>query len=196
MDTRLSWPPPGLEKLHGTLWPLVRRLGAGSILFALPLLVAIATEQSFSSLGPFGTSYWVPALTATTALFVLLSAAVQGSVLLRHAAHGARLGYGRGLLLIVAADESHDSGFVLQGARMYHELAAVERRHLLRTRVLGPVLYLLAAFWLPLGLCLGVSLGLAGKIEPNVLWWLTLAPAALFSVVALAARGLEGTNNK
>ena len=193
MDTRLSWPPPGLEKLHGTLWPLVRRAGAGATLFTLPLLVAIATEQSFSSLGPFGTSYWIPALTATLALLVLLSAAAQFSGMLRHAANGARLGYGRGLLLIVAADESHDSGFVLQGARVYQALSPEARRNLLNTRMLGPILYLLAGLWLPAGLCLGVAFGLAGSIAPNVLWWLTLAPAALLGIAGLATRGLEGT---
>jgi hypothetical protein len=145
--------------LHGTLSPLVRRLGAGAILFTLPLLVAIGTEQSFSSLGPFGSSYWIPAVTAALALFVLLDGAVQCSLMLRQAASGAHLGYGRSLLLIVAADESRDSGFVLQGARIYHELAPVERRNLLRTRVAGPMLYLLAALWLPLGLCTGVARG-------------------------------------
>ena len=193
MDTRLSWPPPGLEKLHGTLWPVVRRVGAGAMLFTFPLLVAIATEQPFSSLGPFGTSYWIPALTSTIALFILFAAAFRLSALLRHAANGARLGYGRGLLLTVAADASHDSGFVLQGARHYQEMSSEARRNLLGTRKVGPLLYLLASVWLPFGLCLGIALGMGGLIEPALLWFLTLAPAGLLGLAGLAARGLEGT---
>ena len=49
----LSWPPPGMERLQGSLWRVIGLSWTGSLILVLPLLWALAVEQPFYSLGPF-----------------------------------------------------------------------------------------------------------------------------------------------
>src|SRR5688572_11125598 len=55
----LSWPPPGLEPLHGRLWRIIGTLGAGGVVMVAPLLWSLAVTQPFWSLGPFEVSWQI-----------------------------------------------------------------------------------------------------------------------------------------
>ncbi|MSR20182.1 MAG: hypothetical protein EXR91_04280 [Gemmatimonadetes bacterium] len=43
----LSWPPPGLERLQGSIWRVIGVSWIGSLVLVLPLLWALAVEQPF-----------------------------------------------------------------------------------------------------------------------------------------------------
>jgi len=67
----LSWPPPGLEPIQGRLTGTNALLFLGAIVLVLPLLVSIGTEQSFTSLGVFGSAGWIVAVTTVCGLVLL-----------------------------------------------------------------------------------------------------------------------------
>ena len=43
---RLSWPPPGLEPLQGSIWRVIAQFAFGAAVLAGPLLLAIAGTPS------------------------------------------------------------------------------------------------------------------------------------------------------
>lgn len=187
----LAWPPPGLEPLQGVLWTLLRSFVPGAVLFALPLLLAIATDQDFWSLGPFGDSFWVPVLTSMIALAVLFDAAIRLARALRVAAHGAQLGFELRTMIDVAADGSRDAGFVLQGARAFSALSPADRERLLLARRVAPLSYVAAALWLPAALSLAVLFAYLGVVGDFTIWMVTIVPALLLALTGTIARQLE-----
>lgn len=190
---RLPWPPPGLEPIHDTLWPLVTAFTTGALVLALPLLLAIGLDSPYWSLGTFGQSWWIPAVTSLLGFVMLLTASWRLSRVLRGAAAGAALGHGAWVILAVAADRTRDNGFVLQGARSYAALDEVDRRRLVTVRGIAPVLYLCAALWIPFGLTVGALLGNAQLTGTASLWAITIVPAALLWFSGLLAHALAGT---
>lgn len=42
----VSWPPPGLERLHGDLWRVTARLGAGGAVFTCPRWSSTPTRSA------------------------------------------------------------------------------------------------------------------------------------------------------
>jgi hypothetical protein len=177
--------------MHGMAWPIIVEFAIGVILLALPLLFAIATPQTFWSLGAFGQSWWVPLATTLLAFIILLSASWHLSRLLRDAATATRLGYGIGTIAIAATDHARDSGFVLQGARHFSSAGPAKRRELLALRITGAATYLAAALWIPFGLALAVLLAQNGTLGIAAMWVMTLAPACLLILVGTAARIAE-----
>lgn len=175
----LGWPPPGLGRIQGDLWQIVRQAGLGAVLLVLPLLWATTSEQEFWSLGPFGASWWVVLLTSALGLLVLAGAFVALFRLFRRAGRATDRGYGWITVALVAADARRDMGFLLQGGRAYSVLEPDERRTLLLSRLYSGAAYLLAVFWLPLGFAAGVLLAARGALSPTALSLFTLAPAAL-----------------
>lgn len=190
---RLPWPPPGLEPIHDTLWPLVTAFTTGALVLALPLLLAVGLESPYWSLGTFGQSWWIPALTTLLGFVMLLAASWRLRRVLRGAAAGAALGHGGWVILAAAADRTRDNGFVLQGARSYAALDEVDRRRLVTVRGIAPVLYLCAALWIPFGLTVGALLGNAQLTGTASLWAITLVPAALLWFGGLLVHALAGT---
>ena len=176
---RLSWPPPGLENLQGSLWFVVGEFVIGSAILAFPLLIAIATQQRFSSLGAFGMSWWIPLATTLIGLVILAGATWRLSALLRKAAGALSLGHGIGTIAIVMSDIHRDAGFLLQGARGYAAMSAAERRSLVAVRLTSAACYLCASLWIPPGLTLSILLAASGTIESAGVWTLTLMPAAV-----------------
>lgn len=59
MQSPLSWPPSGLERLRGLLWRVIAISWTGSTILVFPLLWALAVEQSFYSLGSFEDNWQV-----------------------------------------------------------------------------------------------------------------------------------------
>lgn len=187
----LSWPPPGLERLQGDLWMVIRQMAVGSIVLVVPLLIAVATEQEFWSLGPFGQSWWI--LLATS--LVGLGGLVQGFVglfrIFRRGASATDRGYGWLTVVEVVSDNRRDTGFLLQGARFYSVLESEERRRLLILRLVGAALLFAAVLWLPVGFAVSVLLAARGVLGPGGVWTLTLAPIALLVLLGGAARLYE-----
>jgi hypothetical protein len=192
LNPRLSWPPPGLEALQGAVWPLIRSFAFGAILFATPVLVGVATRQSFNTLGPFGRSFWIPAVFSGFALLVLFDAALRLSAVLRMAATGAQLGYDGRTLALVATDGARDTGFILQGIRAYHGIDEDTRRSLLVTRAVGAFAYLGAALWLPFGVSLAILFAYLGLVGTGGVWLLAILPSAILFTAGWFARSTEG----
>jgi len=184
----LGWPPPGLGRLQGDLWEVTKQGALGGVLLVLPLLWSVASEQDFSSLGPFGGSWWIVLVTSFLGLAVLVSAFVGLFRIFRRAGRATNQGYGWRTVAVVAADARRDAGFLLQGARAYSVLSAGQRRTLVLCRLVAVASYVAAVFWLPVGFIFGVLLAARGVVAPSGLSLFTLAPAALLLLAGLLVR--------
>lgn len=191
----LSWPPPGLERIQGTLWSILGLLVIGDGILILPLLISVATTESRWSPGPFGNQWWILPLTTVFGLFVMLSAFLRILHLLRTARKA--IGMGHGLLSIAqtAIDTHKDVGFLLQGGRMYSHLDASARAGILRLRLTGVAFYSAAALWVPFGFILGLFIASHGSISSGTVWDITLMPAALCVVTAFIVRVIAGSRS-
>lgn len=187
----LSWPPPGLGGSQGEAWSMLTVAAVGGGLLALPLLWAVAREQPFWSLGPFGRPWWILPATSVGGLVLLGNFFWRLFLLLRAAAKGADRGYGVRMLLQVAADGRGDTGFLFQGARYYSDLSPATRRGLLGLRLWGVYLYLAAALWVPMGCALSLALAARGLFSTGGAWMTTLAPAGILAAAGLACRAAE-----
>lgn len=190
-DRLLAWPPPGLERIRGDLWLVVRGAAVGSVLLVLPLLWSVGTEQAFWSLGPFGTRWWVVIVTTVLGLIILGEAFVSLFRLLRRAGRASDQGYGWVTIVEVVSDAPGDTGFLVQGARAYSTLRPDARRLLLLFRLLAAGLYLAAALWIPVGFAVGILLGSRGVGSHESIWILTVVPAAGLVVGGAVARFAE-----
>ncbi|NIR80600.1 MAG: hypothetical protein GWO00_20255, partial [Gemmatimonadetes bacterium] len=90
----LSWPPPGMERLQGSLWRVIVLSWTGSLILVLPLLWALAVEQPFYSLGPFGDDWELGLAIAGVGAVLVAFAFAQLWMVARDAARAAELGYG------------------------------------------------------------------------------------------------------
>ena len=85
-EANLRWPPPGLERLQGDVWNVVRSGTLAALILVFPLLLSISLEQDFWSLGPLGSAWWVILITTGVGLGLVLEAFVTLVRLLRRAA--------------------------------------------------------------------------------------------------------------
>lgn len=170
----LRWPPPGLEPVHGKLWPLIAFLTVADVVLVLPLVVTVGTHQGFASMGPFGQQWWI--LLFTTALGALMLAGVAERLvrIAWLAGRAAKEGYGWRTILLVASDESRDTGFLIQGTRQFAALEPDQRRTVLTVRLAGVMASFAGALLPPVGLLLGALLGRRGLIETGGVWALTV----------------------
>lgn len=190
---RLAWPPPGLERLHGAMAPLARRLLWGALWLALPLLIAVATEQPFNQLGPYGRGWWFPLFTTTVGTVMLANAALQIARLLHEVQRANRLGYGARVVLFAASDHEGVGGQVLQGQRIYQFLEPKHRDALMFAHATAQVAWVLAGLWIPIGLALAFVMASAGLVGNLAMWVITLAPALILALVGSFAHAAEGS---
>ena len=184
----LPWPPPGLEALQGKLWPPIALIAIGDLSLVLPLIWSVATEHELWSFGPFGSSWWIPLLTTTVGLLILLQGLIRLGGLLSLAAKAGKQGHSWLMILQVAADFPRDTGFLLQGARVFSEMPPAKRSVLLVTRVVAASAYVFAALWVPFGFVVSIMLGARGLVGPAGVWFLTIAPAALLLFTVVLSR--------
>lgn len=179
----LAWPPPGLERLQGDLWHVIRRAAAAGLFLVLPLLLAVTRETVFWSLGPYEGAWWVLLASSGVGIALLLEAYVALARIFRRAAKANQEGYGWGTVALVAADATRDTGFLIQGAREFSVLEPRERRKMARQRLWIVGTYLASALWVSVGFSVAVIFGAAGIITPMALGWGTLLPPALLALV-------------
>ncbi len=191
----VSWPPPGLERIQGTLWSILGLLVIGDGILILPLLVSVASTETRWSPGPFGNQWWILPLTTVFGLFVMLSALLRILHLLRTARRAIGMGHGRLSIAQAAIDIHKDVGFLLQGGRMYSHLDASVRAGILRLRLTGAALYSAAALWVPFGFILALFIASHGSISIGTVWDLTLLPAAILVLTAFIIRVVAGTRS-
>ncbi len=184
----LSWPPPGLGRVQGELLAALTVTGLGGIVVVAPLLWAVAAEQAPWSLGPWGGAWWFPAVTTGFGLLLLFAGFTLLFRVFVAGRKAVRGGHDRRTVWLAAADWRRDTGFLIQGARMYSELSPGTRRTIVSTRLWGARLFLFAALWLPVSFAVTVLLATRGWMTPGLMIALTLAPtllAALGGVIAL-----------
>lgn len=179
----LSWPPPGMERLQGTLWRVIGLGWTGALVLVLPLLWALAVEQPFYSLGPFEDNWELGMAVATLGGAVVVFAFWQLWTLAREAARSADLGYGTFTILEVAADSGRDTGFLIQGKRHFGALDDVRRRALVHARIRGSLFLLGAWLWLLVGFGLAILLAARGFVTPSGIWLVTLGPTGAMALV-------------
>lgn len=181
----LSWPPPGTERLQGTLWRGIGLSWVGSLILVLPLLWALAVEQPFYSLGPFEENWELGMAIAGVGAILLLFAFAQLWMTARGGAAAAELGYGILTILEVATDVGRDTGFLIQGKRHFAFVDEARQKGIIRSRLLGGLLLLAAAAWLLVGFGLVIFLAARGFVTPSGIWLLTVAPTVV--LLALGA---------
>lgn len=185
--TLLPWPPPGLERVQGDLWKVTRKLFIGGVILVAPLLLAIAYQPGVGGSGVFRDAFWVLILTSLAGLGVLIEAFIDAFRLLRRFAAAVDTGYGWRLIALVAADDVRDSGFLVQGARIYGDMSPAERSGLRAIRVLSVLLYASAALWLIAGFSIGVLLAARGALFASALVWFILLPTILLAAIGFLA---------
>ena len=181
----LSWPPPGLEGLQGSLSRVVGVSWIGSLVFVLPLLWALAVEQPFYSLGPFEDNWELGLAIAMVGGVTIVVGFGLLFGLLRAAARAAEMGYGTLTILEVASDSRHDTGFLIQGKRHFSALDGEHLTAVVRARLRGTALVLSGALWLVVGFGLAVLLAARGFVTPSGIWLLTLGPTGLMTFAGL-----------
>ena len=179
----LSWPPPGTERLQGTLWRSIGLSWAGSLILVMPLLWALAVEQPFYSLGPFEDNWELGLGIAGIGAILILFAFAQLWMTARGAAAAAELGYGLLTILEVCTDVGRDTGFLIQGKRHFAFLDEPRQKGLIRSRLLGGLLLLAGAVWLLVGFGLAILLAARGFVTPSGIWLLTVVPTVALLVL-------------
>jgi hypothetical protein len=178
----LPWPPPGLARLQGDAFGAARWLLAGGLLI-LPLLWAVVAEQDPWSPGPLGDALWLALLLGVVGIPILLAGYVALSRLLSRTVQALEQGHRWRVVALVAADGRRDTGFLLQGARLYEALFPSARARLAANRLRVAALLLGASLWLSLGFGLSIVLAARGFLDPTGVWVLTLAPSAAAAAV-------------
>jgi hypothetical protein len=181
----LSWPPPGLERLQGGLWLVIGLAWTGSLVLALPLLWTLAVEQPFYSLGPFEENWRIGVGISIVGAILVAMAFGHLFALMRSAARAADMGYGTLTILEVACDSGRDTGFLIQGKRHFAGLDDVGRAKVVRGRLLGAVLLLVAALWVVIGFGLAILLAARGFVTPSGIWLMSLGPSGVLALLAL-----------
>jgi hypothetical protein len=154
----------------------------------LPLLYSISSEQAFTSISAFGSSWWMLPATSGFGLLLLMEGFHRLFRILRIGNNGVRRGHGWITVVQVANDSTRDTGFLLQGARVFSRVESTKKQALLTWRMLGTGCYLAASLWLLIGFVLCVLLAARGVLGPLTLWSATLIPSALLIVLAVYAR--------
>lgn len=177
----LSWPPPGMERLQGSLWRVIVLTWTGSLILVLPLLWSLAVEQPFYSLGPFEDNWQLGMAIAGVGAVLVVFAFFQLWLVTREAAKAAELGYGVLTILEVACDSGRDTGFLIQGKRHFGSLDEARQRSVVRARIRGALLLLASAVWLMVGFGVAILLAARGFVTPSGIWLLTLGPTGLLA---------------
>src|SRR4051812_5425181 len=181
----LSWPPPGLEAMHGRLWRIIGTLWAGGIVMVAPLLWSLAVTQPFWSLGPFESNWQIGLGLALLGLAILLLRFAALVRLLGQAARAADAGYGAVTIWEPATAASRDTGFLIQGRRYFARFDPATRAALVRARLRAAFLLLAAALWLPAGFAVAVLIAARGGLSEPGIWLVTLAPTAVLLVAGV-----------
>ena len=192
-DELLSWPPPGLARIQGDLWIVVRKMGAAGFVLVLPLLFALSLPKAGEGLGPFGDAWWIIIVTTLVGFGLFVDALVMCVRLLIRARVAIERGYSTRVIGLTATDQERTAGFLLQGAHAFSTMPAEVRVILTRIRILAGLLHLAAASWLTIGFGLCLLLAARGALSPAGLAAWTLAPVGLFWAGGIVLRGIDSS---
>lgn len=189
----LSWPPPGMERLQGSLWRVIGLNWTGSLILVLPLLWALAVEQPFYSLGPFEDNWELGMAIAAVGAVLIVFAFGHLWLAMQGAARAADLGYGTMTVLEVACDSGRDTGFLIQGKRHFASLDEGRQAAVVRGRLMGAVLLLGAATWMVAGFGLAILLAARGFVTPSGIWLITIGPTGLMTAAGATFLIMQAT---
>jgi hypothetical protein len=194
-DTRLEWPPPGLDSLMGMgrrvgMWALVA-MGLSSLPTVIALVYPLPELAAFRARG-------APAVVA----FIVLIGPVAGSVFVALAGtwaveaglvwrRGLALGYGWLTLAEVAADHRGDTGALTTGGKEYLTLPPSVRRRLRILRLLAVAAPFAAVLALVVSYPLAVILSGSGGTSGPVLFSLLYGPAIALVLLGASAEAPE-----
>jgi len=193
VEELLAWPPPGLARIQGDLWLVVRKFGVTGALLVVPLLAVLTIPQTELGLGPLGNAWWVLIMTTLAGVGLLADALVSLVRLLRRVRLAAAEGYSGRVIGLVVSDRTRDAGFLLQGAHAFSSLSPEVRTALARMRLLAGIACLLASGWFVLGFGVLVLLGTRGFLSPEGLLVGTVVPMTILGVGGLILRATEAS---
>ncbi|HUF49563.1 MAG TPA: serine/threonine-protein kinase [Longimicrobiales bacterium] len=188
-DAVIEWPPPGLDRLRGVVYPLARLGAVAAALLLAPLLFAARSSWLLASPTVLG-----PVLLLVCASIGAMIGMRAGALLLRITSDvraATRIGYRAGTLAEVMADRRGDTGRLIAGLREYAALEAAARVTLRRQRMLAAAATLAAAAALPLGILFATRLAGAQGLPSTAAITLGLAPAFLLALLALQLHDRE-----
>ncbi len=192
-DPLLAWPPPGLGRIKGDLWIVVRKLGVAAGVFVLPLLALLTVPEQEPGLGPLGDAWWVTVVTSLVGIGLFADGVVALVRLLLRVRTAMSWGYSARVVGLVVTDRDLDGGHLLQGAHAWSAVPEEVRGILWRTRLLAAGFHLAAVCWLAFGFGIFVVLAARGVLTPSGLLVWTLAPAALLGSGGLVLRAVNGS---
>jgi hypothetical protein len=187
----LRWPPPGLERQHGALWPVIVGLAAGSTLLVLPQLLMLTDTTTPATRGPFASTWLLAGAVSLVGLLLVLGGCFRLATLLRAGSRTVVRGYGWLTYAQVVTDLTRDTGFVLQGARHFARLDEATRRRVLVMRLCAPFFYLCAGLWPLVAFPVMLALASRGAASLSALWLVSVAPLAALLVTGLICRAVE-----
>lgn len=179
------WPPPGLERMQGDLWRVVRSGWLAAVLLVFPVLFVTTTSWDLATLGPLADAWWAGAVSATFGLAFALDAFLRLARMARRSMHAVERGYDLRTLACVVSDRRRDMGFLLQGDRYFSVLERPDREMLVSARLLAPSLLAAGSVWLCLSLAVGLVVAARGWMGPEALRYVTLVPAAGMYLVGI-----------
>jgi hypothetical protein len=189
----LSWPPPGLGRIQGDLWVVVRKLALAAVVFVLPLLAMLTVPEREPGLGPLGDAWWVTVVTSLLGVGLFADAVAALVRLMLRVRAAVASGYPARTVGAVISDRDRDGGFLLQGAHAFSSIPEEVRRVLARARLLAASFCALATAWVVFGFGFLVVLAARGILTPSGLLVWTLAPAALLGAGGLVLRAVAGS---
>lgn len=166
-------------------------LAVADLLLVVPLLAGVGTRGPFWSTGPFGGIWWMLLVTTAVGLAILVGASIELIRFFRAAAAGASRGHGWRTILLVASDDSRDTGFVLQGGRAYAGLPRAQRDTILAARLIATCGMVLAGGTTPLGFTLAIVAARLNWAGIGFLWFASLWLPLGMLAIGLMARVVD-----
>ncbi|MGQ0815269.1 MAG: hypothetical protein ACT4O1_12555 [Gemmatimonadota bacterium] len=173
LAVELSWPPPGLEHIHGLLTRITVEFWFAALIMIATVAIAALRER------PAEAGSWGTVAVLLVVGLLLWGAYMRLLVVFNRATSAVRAGYPRQIVWHVAADWARDTPQILRGEQSFERLPVAARARLLDARVAASWSGLAGAVWITATLPVWLMFGARGAIEAPVVWLATLLPAAL-----------------
>ena len=187
----IAWPPPGLETIYGTLWPLITFFGIADLILVAPLAWVIGSDTPFWSLGPLGQQWWVLLVTTSTGGFLTVVAFFRLFRFATRVSTAIAMGHGLRMILQVAGDASRDSGFVLLGVRRYANLPVTQRETILTLRLWASITTAAGLVAAPIGFASAIVMTRMGITGPGSITFLAIVLPLGAVGVGTVLRGMD-----
>jgi hypothetical protein len=185
LPEHLSWPPPGLEHIHGLLPRITTEFWFYALIMLVPVALATLRDR------PPEIGSWGIVVVMIVVGVLLWGAYMRLLVLFNRATSAVRAGYPRQLVWHVAADWARNTPQILRGMESFERLSIAQRARLLDARVWASGFGLAGALWISIGFPVLLAFGAGGDVSARAVWLCTLLPALFLAAVSIYFRVRE-----